>query len=146
MSGTTYNELPHKFEAGTPNIAGGIALKTAIDYFDSFDIQELQKYEQELLEYAESEIKKLEGIRIIGEADEKVSVLSFVVDGAHHFDVGTLLDKQGIAVRTGHHCTQPVMDYFGINGTVRASFAFYNTKEEIDQFIQALKRALTMLG
>ncbi|MEZ4936208.1 MAG: cysteine desulfurase [Crocinitomicaceae bacterium] len=146
MRGTTYNELPHKFEAGTPNIAGGIALKTAIDYFDSFDIQDLQKYEQELLEYAESEIKKLGGIRIIGEADEKVSVLSFVVDGAHHFDVGTLLDKQGIAVRTGHHCTQPVMDFFGISGTVRASFAFYNTKEEIDQFIQALKRALTMLG
>lgn len=145
MSGTTYNELPHKFEAGTPNIAGGIALGTAIEYLNEFDLRELEAHEKDLLHYAESEITNLEEVRIIGEASNKVSVLSFVVDGAHHFDVGTLMDKQGIAVRTGHHCTQPVMDYFGINGTVRASFAFYNTKEEVDLFINALKRALNML-
>ncbi len=146
MSGTTYNELPHKFEAGTPNIAGGIALKTAIDYFTEFDLSELEAHEKELLEYAETKLKALPGVRIIGTSENKVSVLSFVVEGAHHFDVGTLLDKQGVAVRTGHHCTQPVMDYFGINGTVRASFAFYNTKEEVDIFIGALERALNMLG
>ncbi|MFT6982566.1 MAG: cysteine desulfurase/selenocysteine lyase [Crocinitomicaceae bacterium] len=142
---TTYNELPHKFEAGTPNISGGICLGTAIDYLSSFDIDELEAYEQELVEYAETEIKKIEAVRIVGTAKKKTSVVSFVVEGTHPFDIGTLLDKQGIAVRTGHHCTQPLMDFFEIPGTVRASFAFYNTKEEIDIFITALKRSVKML-
>ena len=142
---TTYNELPHKFEAGTPNISGGICLGTAIDYLSSFDIDELEAYEQGLVEYAETEIKKIEAVRIIGTAKKKTSVVSFVVEGTHPFDIGTLLDKQGIAVRTGHHCTQPLMDFFEIPGTVRASFAFYNTKEEIDIFITALKRSVKML-
>ncbi len=108
-------------------------------------MEAIQNHEQELLEYAESELKKIEGVRLIGTADEKISVVSFVVEGTHPFDVGTLLDKQGIAVRTGHHCTQPLMDIFEIPGTVRASFAFYNTKEEIDTFIIALKRSINML-
>ena len=142
---TTYNELPHKFEAGTPNISGGICLGTAIDYISSFDIKELEAYEQELVTYAETEIKKIEAVRIIGTAKKKTSVVSFIVEGTHPFDIGTLLDKQGVAVRTGHHCTQPLMDFFEIPGTVRASFAFYNTKEEIDIFITALKRSVTML-
>jgi cysteine desulfurase/selenocysteine lyase len=145
MTGTTYNELPHKFEAGTPNIAGGIALQTGIEYLTSFDFEDLISHEKELLEYAESKLKTLEGVRIIGEAENKISVISFVVDDGHHFDVGTLLDKQGIAVRTGHHCTQPVMDHFEITGTIRVSFAFYNTKDEVDVFIMALERALNML-
>lgn len=142
---TTYNELPHKFEAGTPHIAGGIALGKAFEYLSSLNMTELQAYEQELAKYAEEEILKIEGIRIIGTAKNKTSVVSFVVDGVHPFDIGTLLDKQGIAVRTGHHCTQPLMDFFNIPGTIRASFAFYNTKEEIDVFIIALKRSVKML-
>lgn len=142
---TTYNELPHKFEAGTPHIAGGIGLGAAFDYLNGMDMVKLVQYEKELLEYVENEIKSIEGVRIIGEADEKVSVLSFIVEGLHPFDVGTLLDKQGIAVRTGHHCTQPLMDQFEIPGTIRASFAFYNTKEEIDIFVVALKRSIQLL-
>jgi len=142
---TTYNELPHKFEAGTPHIAGGICLGKAFEYLSNLNMSELQAYEQELAKYAESEIKKIEGVRIIGTAKNKTSVVSFVVDGTHPFDVGTLLDKQGIAVRTGHHCTQPLMDFFEIPGTIRASFAFYNTKEEIDIFVTALKRSVGML-
>ena len=142
---TTYNELPHKFEAGTPHIAGGICLGKAFEYLSALNMNELQAYEQELAHYAESEIKTIEGVRIIGTAAHKTSVVSFVVDGTHPFDVGTLLDKQGIAVRTGHHCTQPLMEIFKIKGTVRASFAFYNTKEEIDVFITALKRSVNML-
>lgn len=142
---TTYNELPHKFEAGTPNISGGICLGTAFEYLNSLDMDAIHAHEQELLDYAESELKKIEGVRLIGTADNKTSVVSFVVDGTHPFDIGTLLDKQGIAVRTGHHCTQPLMDLFKILGTVRASFAFYNTKEEIDVFIKALQRSINML-
>ena len=142
---TTYNELPHKFEAGTPNIAGGICLGTAFKFLNSLDMDAIHQHEQELLEYAESELKKIEGIRFIGTAANKTSVISFIVEGTHPFDVGTLLDKQGIAVRTGHHCTQPLMDIFKIPGTIRASFAFYNTKEEIDVFIHALKRSINML-
>lgn len=142
---TTYNELPHKFEAGTPNIAGGIALGTAFDYLNSLDMDAIHAHEQELLEYAESQISTIEQVRIIGTAHPKTSVVSFVVEGAHPFDIGTLLDKQGVAVRTGHHCTQPLMDFFEIPGTVRASFAFYNTKAEIDVFINALKRSISML-
>lgn len=142
---TTYNELPHKFEAGTPNIAGGIALGTAFEYLNSLDMDAVHTHEQELLEYAESQITTIEQVQIIGTAHPKTSVVSFVVEGAHPFDIGTLLDKQGVAVRTGHHCTQPLMDFFEIPGTVRASFAFYNTKAEIDVFINALKRSISML-
>ena len=142
---TTYNELPHKFEAGTPNIAGGICLGTAFEYLNGLDMDAIHAHEQELLEYAESELLKISGVRIIGTAAQKTSVVSFIVEGTHPFDVGTLLDKQGVAVRTGHHCTQPLMQIFNIPGTIRASFAFYNTKEEIDVFIHALKRSIQML-
>jgi len=142
---TTYNELPFKFEAGTPNIVGGIATGVALKYLASMDIEAIQRYESELLDYVQSELTKIEGVQIIGTAKNKASVASFIVDGIHPFDIGTLLDKQGIAVRTGHHCTQPLMDFFEIPGTIRASFAFYNTKEEVDLFITALKRSITML-
>ena len=142
---TTYNELPHKFEAGTPNIAGGICLGTAFEFLNTLDMEAVQQYEHELLAYAESSLKDIYGLRIIGTANQKTSVVSFVVEGTHPFDVGTLLDKQGVAVRTGHHCTQPLMQIFKIPGTIRASFAFYNTKEEIDVFVKALKRSINML-
>lgn len=142
---TTYNVLPHKFEAGTPNIAGGIGLGTAIEYLSKLDMDAVQHHEQTLATYAEEKLLQFEGMRIIGTAKNKTSVVSFIVDGIHPFDLGTLLDKQGVAVRTGHHCTQPLMDFFGIPGTVRASFAFYNTKEEIDIFIAAVDRSLGML-
>lgn len=142
---TTYNVLPFKFEAGTPNIAGCIALGEAFNYLSGLDHNELAAYEEELLDYAEEQLLTIEGLRLIGTASKKISVASFVVDGIHPFDIGTLLDKQGIAVRTGHHCTQPLMDRFAIPGTVRASFAFYNTKEEIYQFIIALNRSVNML-
>ncbi|MDG1475598.1 MAG: cysteine desulfurase [Vicingaceae bacterium] len=142
---TTYNELPHKFEAGTPNIAGGIGLAAAIDYMNKIGVDKIEAHEHELLSYATKEIKQIEGIRIIGEANNKASVLSFLVDGTHPSDIGMIIDKLGIAIRTGHHCTEPLMDRFDIPGTARASFAFYNTIEEIDTFIHALKRAIKML-
>lgn len=142
---TTYNELPFKFEAGTPHIIGGIATGIAFEYLNGLDLDAIQHYENELLQYAETQLAEIEGLRFIGTAKNKASVCSFVVDGIHPFDIGTLLDKQGIAVRTGHHCTQPIMDFYNIPGTVRASFAFYNTKEEIDTFIKALKRSVNML-
>jgi cysteine desulfurase/selenocysteine lyase len=142
---TTYNELPFKFEAGTPHIAGGICLGEAFRFLSSQDLEGIQKHEKELADYAQDLLDTFEGVRIIGEARKKTSVVSFVVDGVHPFDLGVLLDKQGIAVRTGHHCTQPLMDFFGIPGTVRASFAFYNTKEEIDTFISAVERGIAML-
>lgn len=142
---TTYNELPHKFEAGTPNISGGICLGTAISYLSEMDLDAIHAHEMELATYSTEKLLQFDGLRIIGTANEKTSVVSFVVDGMHPFDIGTLLDKQGIAVRTGHHCTQPLMDFFQIPGTVRASFAFYNTKEEIDVFVKALERSLNML-
>ena len=143
---TTYNELPFKFEAGTPHIAGGICLGTALNYLDQFNPHELEEYERDLTEYAQEMLETFENIRLIGTAKNKTSVVSFVVDGIHPFDIGTLLDKQGIAVRTGHHCTQPLMDFYQIPGTVRASFAFYNTREEIDQFIAAVEKSISMLG
>lgn len=143
---TTYNELPFKFEAGTPHIAGGICLGTAIKYLKQFDMNELMAYEQELTEYAQEMLETFENIQLIGTAKHKTSVVSFAGIGIHPFDIGTLLDKQGIAVRTGHHCTQPIMDFYAIPGTVRASFAFYNTREEIDIFIAAVEKSLTMLG
>ncbi|WP_026914729.1 aminotransferase class V-fold PLP-dependent enzyme [Christiangramia portivictoriae] len=142
---TTYAGLPHKFEAGTPNICGGIAFGAALDYMNAIGFEEIAAYEEELLHYATSKLKEIEGVKIYGEASEKTAVISFNVNGLHPYDIGTLLDKMGIAVRTGHHCAQPVMDFFKIPGTVRASFAFYNTKEEIDTFMEALKKALMML-
>lgn len=142
---TTYNELPFKFEAGTPNIEAGICLAAAIDYINDLGIDNIKAYEDELLDYATAKIKEIPGVKIIGEAANKSSVLSFVVDGVHPYDIGVILDKLGIAVRTGHHCAQPVMDQFGIPGTVRASLAVYNTKEDIDNFIAGLTRALNML-
>jgi cysteine desulfurase/selenocysteine lyase len=142
---TTYNELPFKFEAGTPHIAGAICLGRAIEYLNQFNIEDIEQHELALADYAQDLLLTFEGLHIIGESKHKTSVVSFVVDGVHPFDLGTLLDKQGIAVRTGHHCTQPLMDFYKIPGTVRASFAFYNTKEEIDIFIQAFEKALGML-
>jgi cysteine desulfurase/selenocysteine lyase len=142
---TTYNELPHKFEAGTPHISGGIALGKAFEFMNSLNIEEIINHEHALLNYAEERLTQISGLKIIGTAKRKASVVSFVVDGIHPFDVGTLLDKQGIAVRTGHHCTQPLMDFFQIPGTIRASFAMYNTFEEIDLFIHALERSIAML-
>ena len=142
---TTYNELPYKFEAGTPNIAGVIGTGAAFDYLDSLDMKAIQSHESKLLEYGYEQLNKIDGIRFIGQAEEKASVISFVIDGVHPFDIGTLLDKQGIAVRTGHHCAQPVMEFFNIPGTIRVSFAFYNTIEEIDLFIKALIRGVNML-
>ena len=143
---TTYNELPFKFEAGTPHIAGGICLGTALNYLDQFDPKELEEYERDITEYAQEMLETFENIKLIGTARNKTSVVAFSVDGIHPFDIGTLLDKQGIAVRTGHHCTQPLMDFYQIPGTVRASFAFYNTREEIDQFIAAVEKSISMLG
>ena len=142
---TTYNCLPHKFEAGTPNIVGGIGLGVAIEYMNSIGIDKVEAYEHELLTYATEQIKQIEGVRIIGEATNKASVLSFVVDGTHPSDIGMIIDKLGVAIRTGHHCTEPLMNRLNVPGTARASFAFYNTFEEIDIFIAALKRAVTML-
>lgn len=143
---TTYNELPFKFEAGTPNIAGSIGLGAAFEYLNGLNMDEIAHYEKELALYAQNELKKIEGLKIIGEAENKTSVVSFIVEGIHPFDIGTLLDKQGIAVRTGHHCTQPLMDIFDIPGTVRASFAFYNTMEEVDLLIKAVQRSVQMLS
>jgi cysteine desulfurase/selenocysteine lyase len=142
---TTYNDLPHKFEAGTPAIAEGIAFGAAIDYLNTIDWNWAAQHEHDLLAYATDEIQKIEGVKIIGEAKEKAGVISFVVEGAHHYDIGTLLDQMGIAIRTGHHCTEPLMKRFNISGTARASFAFYNTKEEVKIFIDALARSLRML-
>lgn len=142
---TTYNDLPYKFEAGTPNIADVIALKPAIEFIQEHTKDAMAAHEHELLAYATREVSAIKGIRLIGTAREKVSILSFVVDGIHHFDIGQMLDARGIAVRTGHHCTQPLMDRFGIEGTVRASFAVYNTKAEIDQLVEGLQRVIRFL-
>ncbi|WP_416446439.1 aminotransferase class V-fold PLP-dependent enzyme [Leeuwenhoekiella sp. A16] len=143
---TTYAGLPHKFEAGTPNICGGIAFGAALDYMNSIGFDTIAEYEHELLIYATEKLKQIENLKIYGEAKEKTAVISFNVGSIHPYDIGTILDKLGIAVRTGHHCAQPIMDYYKIPGTVRASFAFYNTKAEIDSFITALERAVAMLS
>lgn len=142
---TTYAGLPHKFEAGTPNICGGIAFGVALDYMNSIGFEEIAKYENELLEYGTQKLNEIEDITIYG-TSSKTAVLSFNVDGIHPYDIGTILDKLGVAVRTGHHCAQPIMNFYNIPGTVRASFAFYNTKAEIDVFIEALKKAKMMLS
>jgi cysteine desulfurase/selenocysteine lyase len=143
---TTYAGLPHKFEAGTPNICGGIAFGAALDYMNTIGFETIANYENELLEYGTLELLKIEDLKIYGTAKEKTSVISFNVGSIHPYDIGTILDKMGIAVRTGHHCAQPIMDYYHIPGTIRASFMFYNTKEEIDAFITALKKAIVMLS
>lgn len=142
---TTYAELPFKFEAGTPNISGVIGMGAAIDYLSKFDWKDIIEYEDGLLNHATKELLKLDGLRIYGTTDNKIPVISFLVDNIHPYDIGTLLDQMGIAVRTGHHCTQPLMDLYCIPGTVRISLSFYNTKEEIDVFINALKKVLKML-
>ncbi|WP_179333828.1 aminotransferase class V-fold PLP-dependent enzyme [Winogradskyella costae] len=143
---TTYAGLPHKFEAGTPNICGGIAFGAALDYMNAIGFDAIANYENELLDYGTKELLKIESVKIYGTAKEKTSVISFNVKNIHPYDIGTILDKMGIAVRTGHHCAQPIMDFYKIPGTVRASFMFYNTKEEIDTFITALKKAIMMLS
>jgi cysteine desulfurase/selenocysteine lyase len=142
---TTYAGLPHKFEAGTPNICGGIAFGVAIDYVNNIGLDEIAAYEQELLEYGTEKLSAIDGLKIYG-TSHKTSVISFNIDGLHPYDVGSILDKLGVAVRTGHHCAQPIMDFYRIPGTIRASFAFYNTKEEIDQLVEGLKKAIAMLS
>ncbi len=142
---TDYADLPLKFEAGTPHIEGGIGLAVAIDYINNIGLDTIAAYEHELLEYATAALKKIEGLKIIGEAKNKASVISFVIEGLHPFDIGTILDQLGIAVRTGHHCTQPLLQNYGLQGTVRASIAFYNTKQEIDELVKGVERAVKML-
>ncbi|WP_339652882.1 cysteine desulfurase [uncultured Maribacter sp.] len=142
---TTYAGLPHKFEAGTPNICGGIAFGAALDYMNAVGFDEIAKYEHELLEYATQELLKIDGLKIYGTAKNKTSVISFNIEGIHPYDMGSILDKLGIAVRTGHHCAQPIMDFYKIPGTVRASFAFYNTLEEVDVLIAGVLKAKSML-
>ncbi|KPM49502.1 cysteine sulfinate desulfinase [Jiulongibacter sediminis] len=142
---TTYNEIPYKFEAGTPNIADVVALKTALEYVNELGLENISAYEQELLAYATDRLEAIEGLKIVGKAREKVSVISFVMDGIHPQDIGVLLDQQGIAIRTGHHCTQPLMQRFGIVGTSRASFAVYNTKEEVDLLVEGLAKVKRFL-
>ena len=146
FSGTTYNELPYKFEAGTPNIADVIAFGAAIDYVKSYGTGELMKQEMALLDYATDKLASIPGLRIVGTAPDKIAVISFVVEGIHPQDLGVLLDKFGVAIRTGHHCAQPLMQRYGLVGTCRVSFAFYNTLEEIDRFMVALERSIRMLG
>ncbi len=142
---TTYADLPYKFEAGTPNICGGIAFGVAIDYLNSIGFDAIASYENELLNYATKKLLEIEGLKIYGTSPNKTSVISFNIEGIHPYDIGTIVDKLGIAVRTGHHCAQPIMDFYEIPGTVRASFSFYNTKEEIDALVNAIKKAKTML-
>jgi len=142
---TTYNELPFKFEAGTPSVADVLGLSSALDYINKIGIDKIENYENELLDYATSELKKIDGIKIIGQAKEKAALISFLLADTHPFDVGTIMNQMGIAVRTGHHCTQPLMDFFNIQGTIRASFSFYNTFDEIDLFIDAVKKSKQML-
>ncbi|GAA4972092.1 cysteine desulfurase [Algibacter aquimarinus] len=143
---TTYADLPHKFEAGTPNICGGIAFGAAIDYMNTVGFENIAAYENELLKYGTEKLLEIDGLKIYGTSKHKTSVISFNLKGIHPYDVGTILDKLGIAVRTGHHCAQPIMDFYKIPGTIRASFSFYNTKEEIDIFIEGVKKAKMMLS
>lgn len=143
---TTYADLPHKFEAGTPNISGGIAFGAALDYINAIGMEQIAAFETRLLHYATSELLKIKGLKIYGEGTEKTSVISFNLEGIHPYDVGTLLDQMGIAVRTGHHCAQPIMDFYQIPGTVRASFAFYNSLSEVDRLVEGVKKAAQMLS
>ena len=143
---TTYNKIPHKFEAGTPDIAGVIGLGAAIDYVQTIGIEAIRAYEEELLDYATGEVSKIPGVRILGTAKEKASVLSFTLEGVHPHDIGTILDQQGIAIRAGHHCAQPVMDRFKVPATARASFAFYNTKEEVDALVNGIRTVMEVFS
>ena len=143
---TTYADLPHKFEAGTPNICGGIAFGTALDYMNQIGFDEIAAYENELLTYATTKLIEIDGLKIYGESAQKTAVISFNVGNIHPYDIGTLLDKMGIAVRTGHHCAQPIMDFYQIPGTIRASFSFYNTFEEIDRLVEGVKKSVMMLS
>lgn len=142
---TTYNDLPFKFEAGTPNVSGALGLGKAVEFVNSIGIDNIAKYENSITDYATSKLKKIEGIKIYGTNEDKASVISFLVEGIHPYDLGTIIDKMGIAVRTGHHCAQPVMDFYKIPGTVRASFAMYNNQQDVDLFVEALKKAVEML-
>ncbi|NBC00333.1 MAG: SufS family cysteine desulfurase [Bacteroidetes bacterium] len=146
FEGTTYDALPHKFEAGTPHIEGAIGLGAAVDFLEGLDMDAVQAHETDLLTYATEQLQTIDGLRIIGTAQEKASVISFLMGDAHPYDVGTLLDQMGIAVRTGHHCTEPLMDRYGIPGTVRASFALYNTRDDVDRLVQALQRIQPLLS
>lgn len=146
FKGTTYNDLPYKFEAGTPHIEGGIALGAAIDYINAIGVDIIEAYEHHLLEYGTQKLQQIEGLRIVGTAKDKSSVISFLVGNIHPYDLGVLLNQQGIAIRTGHHCCQPLMDRFGIEGTCRASFAFYNTTAEIDILAKAVEKAASILS
>ena len=142
---TIFNELPYKFEAGTPNVEGALAMAEGLKYIEEIGIENIKSYEDELLEYATEKLEKISGIRIIGKAKQKTAVISFVIENVHPYDIGTLLDQMGVAVRTGNHCAQPLIDRYCIPGTVRVSFAVYNTKEEVDTFIESLNKALAML-
>jgi cysteine desulfurase/selenocysteine lyase len=146
FDGTTYADPPHRFEAGTPNIAGFVGLGAAIDYIESIGRDRIAAAERALLDYATSALKTVTGLRIIGEAKRKAAVISFLIDGVHAHDLATLLDHEGIAVRSGHHCAHPLMRFYGVPATCRASFAFYNTREEVDRFVEALGRVRKMLG
>lgn len=143
---TTYNKLPFKFEAGTPNIVGPIGLAAAIDYLNAFNFDDIIAHEDAVLQYGLEQLRKIEGLKIYSKAKQHTSIIAFNVEGVHHYDIGTLLDTQGVAVRTGHHCTQPIMTALGIEGTVRASLALYNTKQEIDTLVTAIQKAMKMLG
>jgi cysteine desulfurase/selenocysteine lyase len=142
---TTYNKIPFKFEAGTPNISGGIAMAEALKYMEAVGVDKIDQYEQQLLQYGMEKMKSINGIQFVGTAKNKSSVISFVVDKCHNFDIGMLLDAQGIAIRLGHHCTQPLWQRLKLEGTCRASFAFYNTEEEIDLFVAALEKTINRL-
>ena len=137
---TTYNKVPHKFEAGTPDMSGAVGLRAAIEYLNSLGMENIEKHEHDLLAYATEKVSAIPGVRLIGTAKEKAGVLSFVMDGVHPHDIGTILDQDGIAIRTGHHCAQPLMDRFGVDATARASFGLYNTKEEIDALVQGIQK------
>ena len=142
---TTYNDLPFKYEAGTPDIEGAIAMAAAINYMNTLGMENIAAHENKLEQRATAALQDIEGIKLYGTSPDKAAVVSFLIEGIHHYDLGTLLDQMGIAVRTGHHCCQPLMARFGITGTVRASFAAYNTEQEVDHFITAVKKAAMML-
>jgi len=143
---TTYNKIPFKFEAGTPNVEGSVGFGAAIEYLNAIGIDRIAAYEHEVLEYATGKISAISAVRIIGTARERASVLSFIIEGVHPHDIGTILDQEGIAIRTGHHCAQPIMQRFGIPATARASFAFYNTKEEVDALARGIERVKEVFG
>ena len=143
---TIYNDIPNRFEAGTPNISGAIGLGAAIDYITEIDMYDIAEHEKELLDYATQEIKKIEEVTVIGNSSEKASVLSFVIDKIHPHDIGTIMDKHGVAIRTGHHCTQPIMDFYEISATARASFGIYNSKEDVDKMIYSIKKTIEVFA